>query len=240
MILSGHQHNYLPWFGFFEKLIVADVFVIDDTSQYEKKSFMNRNKIKTSQGSQWLTVPIKSKNSIKKSNNEIYIDYSKNWIQKHKKALKVNYGKSPYFHYFHSDLCEILDKNHKTLLSLNWDLINYISNILEIDTKILFSSNMSCQKYKKSDFVLEMCKECGVNTYFSGQLGADYLIEDDFEKNNINIIYQRKKEIVYNQQYDSFIPNLSIIDILFNCGISETKHLLRSNANEYLGSSSTP
>ncbi|WP_404467991.1 WbqC family protein [Bacillus sp. RC97] len=80
---------------------------------------------------------------------------------------------------------------------------------------------------KKSDFVLEICQKFNANTYYSGSLGQDYLIESDFEHENIEIIYQRIREYSYSQLFGEFIPHLSMLDVLLNCGPEETEKLIK-------------
>lgn len=90
MILSAHQPAYLPWLGYFDKITEADIFVFLDTVQYEKNSFINRNKIKTPQGPQWLTIPVKSKGHITATLRETLVDDSKPWRSKHLKSIEMN------------------------------------------------------------------------------------------------------------------------------------------------------
>ena len=93
MIVSVHQPSYLPWLGYFDKISRSDVFIFLDTVQFETNSFINRNKIKTSQGEAWLTVPVKSKGHMSKLVLDLRINNAKNWRQKHLKSIFHNYKK---------------------------------------------------------------------------------------------------------------------------------------------------
>ena len=97
MILSAHQPAYLPWLGYFDKIIKSDVFVFLDTVQFEKNSFINRNKIKTPQGSVWLTVPVKLKGHLDVPLLKIEIDHKINWQKNHLKSIYLNYKKAPHY-----------------------------------------------------------------------------------------------------------------------------------------------
>ena len=94
MILSAHQPAYLPWLGYFDKIARADVFVYLDTVQFEKNSFINRNQIKTPQGAQWLTIPVRTKGHMSASLRTTEIDDSQKWRSKHIKSIETNYRKA--------------------------------------------------------------------------------------------------------------------------------------------------
>ena len=96
-IVSIHQPTYLPWLGFFNKIISSEKFVFLDDVQYEKNGYQNRNKIRTHEGDIWLTVPVKTKSTTLLKNVEI--DYSFDWIKKHTKSIELNYSKTRFFKY---------------------------------------------------------------------------------------------------------------------------------------------
>ena len=85
MIVTIHQPNFIPWLGFFNKVINCDIFVILDDVEFSKDSFINRNKIRTSEGWMWLTIPVKMK--LGEKINEVIVDNSKRWYEKHKKSI---------------------------------------------------------------------------------------------------------------------------------------------------------
>ena len=85
MILTAHQPAYLPWLGLFHKIALADKFVFLDNLQFEKNSVENRNKIKTSDGAIWLTVPVNAHINLK--SNQTKIDFTHNWFEKHLKTI---------------------------------------------------------------------------------------------------------------------------------------------------------
>ena len=97
MIVSIHQPAYLPWLGYFDKIIRSDVFVYLDTVQIEKNSYSYRNKIKTPQGSTWLTIPLKMKGHTSNAIKDVLIDDSQQWKKKHLKNIFFNYKKSAFF-----------------------------------------------------------------------------------------------------------------------------------------------
>ena len=125
-IISIRQPGYLPYIGFFKKIESVDNFVILDDVQYTRSGWDNRNKIKTHEGEMFLTIPVL--NNTKKMLNQVEIDYSKDWINKHKSTIKYQYKQAPFFDLYWKEIEEILEKSHKKLLDLNMDLINYFNS----------------------------------------------------------------------------------------------------------------
>lgn len=216
MIITIHQPEYLPWIGFFDRVSKADIFVILDDVQYQKNGFINRNKIKTSQGWQWLTVPVKERESMKKI-NEVEINNQIDWRQNHWKSLLYNYNKAPCFKKYSDFFEENYKKKWDSLADLDIYLIENIMDMLGIKTETKISSLLNI-KGEATDRLVNMCKMLGVDTYLSGPGGKEYMDLDKFKKQNINVIFQEFTHPIYVQQFGEFIPNLSIIDLLFNQG----------------------
>ena len=209
------QPGYLPFLGFFKKIESVELFVFLDDVNYSKGDWDNRNKIRTNENSMWLTVPILNKSG--KLLNEVEIDYSKDWIYKHKSAIKYNYENCPFFDKYWKEIEKILDKKHKKLFELNISLINYFISILQISTKTICSSDLHINS-TGSKKLLDICKSLNCDTYISGELGSDYLDLDIFKNENITVKFEKFEHPQYSQKYSKFIPNMSIIDLLFNEG----------------------
>jgi len=216
MILSAHQPAYLPWLGYFEKISRADVFVYLDTVQYEKNSFINRNRIKTPQGALWLTIPVKSKGHTSASLLTTQIDESQAWRVKHLKAIEMNYGKGRQFKKRFERLEKIINIQEQNLSEYCFQHLQFWLKELRIDTKIFRSSDLSVDS-SKSDLVLDYCRYFGADQYLSGALGKNYLVKDDFDRAKIDIQYQDFVALYYSQLWDGdFIPNLSVVDWWMN------------------------
>ena len=109
--VAGHQPNLYPYAGFFAKVANVDKFVIADNTQYVKKEYHNRNRIKLLNGSvQWLTVPVKNSGNFKQKINEAEIDNSQNWRRKHEQSICVNYRKTPFLDLYFEDFQALLSK----------------------------------------------------------------------------------------------------------------------------------
>lgn len=225
VILSIRQPGYLPYMGFFKKIESSDIFVFLDDVQYVRGEWENRNKIRTSDGLMWLTVPILNKFGEKL--NKVKIDNSKNWSKKHLTSIKINYNKSKYFDKYFSEIESILEKKWIKLIDLNLCLIDYFLKELKIHTKCIRSSDLHVES-TKSLRLLDICKKLGATTYLSGTLGVDYLDEKIFRDHGLSVIFENFKHPTYRQIYDEFIPNVSIIDLLFNEGDNARKIIQNS------------
>ncbi|PPR79216.1 MAG: hypothetical protein CFH01_00539 [Alphaproteobacteria bacterium MarineAlpha2_Bin1] len=217
MILSIHQPAYLPWLGYYDRIAKSDIFIILDTVQYQKNSFQNRNKIRIKNGWSWITVPVKTKKILYDKNiNQIEIDYNQNWNTKHLKSIKQAYVKSKNFEKIFPLLENILIKKWPSLADLSYETTICFFDILEIDTKIIRTSELKPFKENKSDLILEICKYFDTTKYLSGPIGKDYLNEKKFENESISIDYHNFIHPSYVQTYKGFEANMSIIDLLMN------------------------
>ena len=228
MIVSIHQPNYLPWLGYFNKIIRSDVFVIFDDVQFpigKKGFFGNRNQIKTNSGKLWLTVPVLDRSKCKNF-NEIKINYN-GWNEKHIKNIENFYKKSLYFNLYFKDIRNLLLQEYTSFSELSAELIIYFMNVLDIDTKIMYSSKI-CEDINLTgiDKIFYILEQLKASTYISsdGPGSRRYIKEDNFKK--VKLIWQNYKHPIYEQMYGDFISHLSIIDLIFNNG-NKSKEVIK-------------
>ena len=228
MILTAHQPVYLPWIGLFHKIALADEFVFFDQVQYVPKDYISRNEIKSNNGKTLLSVPVKSKGYLDKSIAEIEIDNSNRWNEKHWKSISINYKKAAYFHLY-ADFFEYLYKREWQLLAdLNYHSLIWFLNTLGIKTKISKAGEFNFEG-TKSDLVLDMCLKMKASVYIFGSQGKNYANEGKFHENGINLVFQNYIHPKYTQQHGEFVPNLSIIDLLFNEGPNSLEIIMSGN-----------
>jgi hypothetical protein len=228
MILTAHQPVYLPWLGLFHKIAISDAFCYFDDVQYQIKDFNGRNKIKTINGPIWLTVPVKAKGYRDKKIREIEIDNSHNWRNKHFKSIYLNYKKAPFFNNYVDFFEDTYKKEWQYLTNLNEYMLKWFLNELGIKVKYHKASELDFHGYK-SDLVLNMCKKLKADLYIFGALGKDYAKEENFNKEGIKIYFQDYKHPVYPQINGEFLPYMSIIDLLFNCGPKSLEIIMENN-----------
>lgn len=230
MILVGHQPEYLPYLGFFYKVGKADKFVFVDHVQFQKEGFQNRNKIRSGpreDGWIWLTIPVVTKGKASQRINEVRIDNSKNWAKKHWKSIYFSYKDAPFFDKYKDFFEQIYSKKWEKLADFNETIIRYLFKELDINVPIYRSSDYEF-KGQKTDLLIELCDKLGADTLLTGP-GAkkpgekSYVEEKKFEKNNLKHIFSDFKHPVYNQQFEPFVPYMSAIDLLFNCGKESIK-----------------
>tara|TARA_B110001454_G_scaffold217415_1_gene242698 strand:+ start:809 stop:1486 length:678 start_codon:yes stop_codon:yes gene_type:complete len=224
LIISIHQPNYLPYPGFFHKIIHSDVLIVQDVTKFDER-FSNRNKIISSNKWTWLTVPIK-KNHKEYQLKDVEIFNDLKWNKIHRKKLESVYNKSNFYNEYKTDLNSILEQKWELLLELNMTLIKKIFEWLKIKTKIIYESELEI-KGEGTNRLINICRAVDADVYLSGDMGHDYLNEDVFELNNIKLEYQNYTPKKYEQILsEEFIPNLSIIDMLANIGRDEIKKIL--------------
>ncbi len=220
MILTAHQPNYLPYLGFFHKIAQADTFAILDNVQFVKGGkfgWMNRNRIRSPDGWIWLTVPILTKGKFQQLILDTKINNNSPWQEKHFNSLYHNYHRCAYFKKYIGFFEDIYKGHWDKFCDLSTEIIKYIIKELRIDVKVVKSSKIGAEG-KATDYTIDLCKKLKADTYISGIHGKDYLDESLFLKENIKLVYQEFAHPVYKQQFAGFIPELSIIDLLFNCG----------------------
>ena len=230
VILTAHQPVYLPWLGLFHKIALADIFCVFDIVQYQRKDFNNRNKIKTSSGDLWLTVPVKSSGRFDCLITDIEI-VNNEWNKKHLKSIELNYKKTPYFDQYYYDLKKILDTSYQYLVDLNFDILVYLLNALNIDTKTVKASDYLF-KGAKSELVLDMCIQLNADIYIFGENGKNYANIDTFISAGVSPYFQSYNHPVYNQIKGKFMPYMSVFDLLFNEGQNSKNILMLDNVTK--------
>lgn len=233
MKIAIHQPEFMPWMGFFNKMALADEYVVFDHVQFKKRYFENRNRLITPGGDiQFLTVPVKGKDQHVQAINNVEIDETKEWKRKFIKTLIHYYGKAPFFNDYFDELNSLIyDIEYTKLISLNMMFINFFRKHLGIHTPMKFSSNMNVSSYKGSDLILQICLLNKADVYLCGPSGRDYLQEEEFAKKGIIIEYIDYQCSYYKQLCDEFIPGLSTLDLLFNKGPESLRIIMNLATN---------
>lgn len=235
MIIAIVQPHYLPWYGYFGLIENVDIFVFLNDVQFEKRSWQNRNYIKSGNKKLLLTVDVKSKNKFEQLITDVEINNFKETTKKHLRAIELNYKKTKYFNKYYPDLKTIYLKDHKKLTDLNEDLIKKISNFLGIKTKIINSSslNLKNKELKKDLYLFKICEKLSAQTIINPQGSEIYMNKSKiFLDQNIKVKYYKMKDFTYLQANENFISKLSILDILFNEG-NESMNIINKNFLTY-------
>ncbi|NOQ95741.1 MAG: hypothetical protein GQ555_03890 [Desulfobacterales bacterium] len=216
MIVAVHQPQYLPWLVYFDKIDKADVFVLLDTVQFKKNEWQNRNKIKTAQGWQWLTVPVLYR--YPQLIHEVTINDNVNWQHKHRQAMVSNYKRAPYYEMLEDFLEGIFSHSWQSISQLNGEVVRRLATILGIDTPIYVASDLGEFPQDPDERLIAITKHFDAGTYLAGMGGRGYMNLDIYDKDGIEVIFQDFKHPVYTQLFGDFEPFMSVIDLIFNHG----------------------
>jgi len=218
------QPGYLPWLGFFEQLCRCDVLVLYDDVQFEKGSWRNRNRIKTPNGPQWLTVPVLLKGRGFPLIKDVVINSSVPWQEKHIKTITQNYSRTPFFSHYSEGLFDILNRSWRFLIDLDLELINWLVRELNIPTQMILASELGIpgENVKR---LIDIIHSLGGDHFYEGSAGRNYIDVRLFEERGISLTFQEYDHPRYPQLYGDFISHLSVIDLLLNCG-PESLHVL--------------
>jgi hypothetical protein len=217
MICAVHQPDFLPYLGFFDKFAHSDMFVLYDTAQYSKGGFHNRNRINTPHGPMWLTVPVHVR--YRQSIKQVALA-DRNFIRSHLRTLEFQYKRAKFF----ESNFESIERIYKTfalqlLTDFNKQLLFYFFELFGKPVKVVMASDLGLDPGKKAnEALLEIAEKVGASTYLSGPGGRDYIDERTFAERGIQVAWRQFQYPVYEQPWREFIPNLSVIDALFNVG----------------------
>jgi len=218
MIVTMHQPNILPWLGFFYKTARADLLVIADTLGFSRGSYTQRVKIKTEKGPKWLTLSLLHTGKVSQPIREMRLGGYDNWRERILDTLHGHYLHSPHYQPYADEIREIIMSGSDNLSEFNFSLIAYLAKTLGITTKTVFSSELEGIGGNKTDWAISVCKAVGADTFLSGAGGAGYQDEEAYGQAGIKLIYSDFQHPTYPQQFGDFVPGLSIVDLLFNCG----------------------
>lgn len=219
IVVAIHQPEHLPWLGFFDKIRQADVFILLDHVQYRKNYYQNRNKIRADNGATWLTVPVLTKGNSAQPINEVQINNqgSPRWKEKCWLSLIQNYRKANFWRDHETFFCDLYRKDWGRLIEINESIMRYMLSALQINVNVMKSSEMNIEG-QKGELVLNICRKVGADVYLSGVSGKGYLDLNKFADAGIEVRFQAFHHPIYMQVYEPFIPCMSAIDLLFNCG----------------------
>ncbi len=223
-----HQPDFVPYLGFFHRFVSADLYLVLDHVQFvnaTSQSWTHRDKIKTAQGEKWLTLSVQ-KAPRDTAINEIQLSDKVDWARNNLNLLAQNYRKAPYF----MELFPLVEKLYEAppslLADFNLRSIEMLMDLLDLRRPLLRSSDLN-PVGASNELLIDLLKKVEATHYLSGVGAKDYMRPDLFLEAGIKVIWQEFKHPVYPQQFGEFIPYLSTLDALFNCGVEGTRKLVR-------------
>ncbi|MDP2600392.1 MAG: WbqC family protein [Deltaproteobacteria bacterium] len=226
--LTGHQPNYLPYSGFFSKILRADGFVIVDHAQFRKKSDHKRNLIHGANGPFMLTLQTSAPYQARI--NEVFLVEPRRGLDEHWESIENCYGKYPYFEKYGPLLRAVYKNDYAKMTDLNETIIRTLLGIFQADKPIYKSSDvMEDFELKNNDMIIHLCKRLGYNGYISGTKAKDYILEEKFALSGLEHLFNEYRPIAYETPRGPSIPNMCILDPLFSVGPKETVRLLQQH-----------
>ena len=219
------QSNYIPWKGYFDLINSVDEFILFDDMQYTKRDWRNRNLIKTQNGLKWLTIPVLVSGKFHQKINEAKIS-DVNWNKEHWKTICCNYARAEFFREYKDYFEEIyLGLKTEMLSKVNFTLLSAVCKLLEIKTKITWSSDYNLDD-DRTERLVGLCKQSGASCYISGPSAKNYLEEEKLINAGIALVYFDYSDYpVYNQLFGDFEHGVTVLDLIFNTGPSAKKYL---------------
>lgn len=228
-----HQPHYFPWVGYFDKMAKADTFILMDEVQLEDRSYMLRNRFLREDGMPtYLSIAAAKKGYREKKYNEIEISQEACWQKTNINAIKSYYRKALAFQEVMPIIELFLSQKYATVCQWTCASIELVRNFLDIQTPLVYQSSLDYDRsMKRSDLIYVLCKAIGADTYFSGRgASVEYLDREKFAENGVQIVFQDFTHPIYPQiNTKEFIPGISILDMLFNCGIEESRRIFWEN-----------
>jgi hypothetical protein len=194
---------YLGPVQYYSKFLNRKV-IIERYDSYVKQTYRNRCKIMTGNGIENLTIPVVKPNGNNTIVKDVKLDNTRRWQQKHWRALTSAYNNTPFFEFYADDFSPFYEKEYNFLIDFNDGLNRILLDDINLDANYSYSNEY--QKYDQNDF--------------RERIHPKIELEDPEFK--IVEYYQ-----VFKEKF-GFIPNLSISDLLFNCGPEALLILKRS------------
>lgn len=217
-VLAAHQPNFLPWLGYLAKAARADVFVLADDVQYTKHGYINRNRVRTAEGWQWLTVPVRTRGRSGQAIAEVEIESEQPWGRKHLQTLDWNCRNAPFYEAHMADLRPLFEAPPARLVELNRRLLEHLFRELEIDAEVHLTSELDLRD-ERSERIADMAVACGCDVYLAGDGGStEYLDEAVLQQAGVAVAFAGFTHPTYPQCFPGFEPGMNALDLLFNCG----------------------
>lgn len=218
MILAVHQPIFLPWPGLFHKAVHSDCLVLLDDVQFPRgRSWLTRNRLKNEDGELWLTVPVLKKGRGLQVIRRVEIYNDKDWRKKHLGSIHQNYVHAPYFADYIQAVEAIYARDHSLLVELNMDLITFFWDAMLFKTKPLRQSELGVVG-TGTNLLIKICERVGADRLLTFPMVEKHINQDAMKEHGIELVYANYHPSVYPQLWGGFIYNLSMLDLLLNCG----------------------
>lgn len=211
-----HQPDFVPYLGFFDRLLHSDHFILLDNVQFIRRGWQHRDRIKTSQGSGWLTLSVE-KGDYHQKISEVRLAADGKWVGDNLSLLRQCYTKAPFFDLIYPQVEAIYSAGHERLIDFNMAFLDMAFRLFGIDVQTSLASSYPVES-SSSQRLLDLVLAVGGDNYLTGSGSRDYLDEGLFVRSGVRVSWQDFKHPIYSQLHGDFEPMLSCLDLFFNCG----------------------
>ena len=234
MIAAVHQPHYFPWLGFLDKIAKSNCFILGDEMQLADRSNMFRNRFLAQSGKEkYLGISFEKAHShyLEIPYNAVKINHAIPWQAEHVSFLKGTYQKALFFREIWPFISSIYKNEYETVCHVCRETIAMETELFDISTPIVMQSELDYARgMSKNALNIALCKAVNADVYLSGNGARKYNDEAMYRQNNIKLIYQQFSYPQYPQiNTQEFVPNLSALDLLFNCGIKKSREIFWKN-----------
>jgi hypothetical protein len=226
-----HQPDFVPYLGFFQRFLSADQFIVLDHVQFvtgTSRSWTHRDKIKTPAGEKWITLSV-SKAPLGTPINQIELSTSVDWATANLNLLKQNYRRATFFDEVFPLMVQLYEAPPRLMADFNLRSIELLMDLLDVRLPWVYSSSLQPEG-SSNELLIDLLGKVGATHYLSGNGARDYMQPEKFTQAGIQVVWQQFTHPVYPQQFGAFLPYLSSLDLLFNCGITASRQILREVA----------
>ena len=226
--MTIHQPDFLPYLGFFHRLMMSDIYIVLDNVQFIRggsNCWTNRDKIKTPNGEIWITIPY-LKAPLGTNICDIKINNSIDWRNRNLTQIKDNYYSAEGFEEVFPYIQQLYAREYEMLADLTFASIKMLIELFDINIEVKFSSKLN-PAGKSNERIIDLVQKVDSYQYLSGIGAKAYFDSELYERAGIKVIWQNFSHPIYPQINGGFIPYLSSIDLLLNCGIEKSRNILR-------------
>lgn len=221
------QPTYLPWIGYLAMIDRVDRFVYLDSVQFARRSWQQRNRIKTASGESMLSVPVLSKGKREQTIAEAQVDWDSGFATKHVRTIESAYRSAPHFSQYFEPLKARLTEHAPSLADYTIRMIEFFCESFGIATPRERSSNLAAAG-QKAELLAAICTELGASRYLSAPGSREYIEESDaFSRAGVAVVYHEYAHPTYPQGGGEFLPYMAAADLLFHCGGDDGLRIIR-------------
>jgi hypothetical protein len=218
MIVSTARPYFCPYPGYFAKILASDIFVILDEVQFPQGStWITRNRFRNDQGTLWMSIPVKKKGLGPQKISKVKVCHEGRGQKKHLASLHQAYLHAPYRDEHMGIFERLFSSGQENIFEMNMEIISYVLGELGCTTRIIRMSDLGIQE-KGTRLIVDICLAFNATHYLVQESARKWLDSILFERSGIEVEFYKPPTQIYPQLWGSFVPNLSIFDLLFTCG----------------------